>query len=173
MKEFIYECKNDILKIEKLEDKVSRLTGMLEDKKRELSITHEKLSHKESQFKADLHAVNASLEIQRDKNNRFLVLNEQLQQELSKSKSISSWETLTSILSMLITVTNSMLYLYSMWSGTTGIGGNNEEIMTLLRTIRATLEELQRSNLAARATSRASGETPQLTEGAFSNLNDI
>lgn len=170
-RDFIDEYKQYLLNTEELKKKISSLESALNDKTKEFNRLKEEFSKKESYLKATINQLESSLDIQKDKNNRFLLLNEELQNQLSKSNSLSNLNTFFSIMSTLLQITSMSLTMLNIISGGKH-NAENEEILAILRTLRTTIENYQRNQVNARASARATGADPQLTDGSFTSLDD-
>lgn len=155
------DYRNDILNNELLKTQISTL-------ERQLEITKKDHSLNESRLEAKINDLTSSLEVQKDRNARLLCLTEQLETEKTKNNYSTVYSTIASALSIIVPTINSGISLYLRFTGQS----HSEETITLLKTIRAAFEQFQRANIVTRATSRAEGTTPQLTEGIVRDLDD-
>jgi hypothetical protein len=136
-----------------LETKVFNLKRLLEDAKLELSQLQEKLSEQESEYKAILDYLKSSLEEIQKKSENGLTL-----------------EKVNSILSILSTLMRFVRFVYDYASGSGA--GNNDEIITLLKSLLSIVEQLQKSELTNRNKSEAEEQSSQLTGGNTTNLDE-
>jgi hypothetical protein len=169
------EIKSELLNREtlnkELDDLKSTIVNNEEGYQVKLKEQEKNFQEKINDFSLKMQDLASSLDCQKDKVNKLTVANEQIQGELSKSKSVSSLQTVGASVSFLLSLSNSLIALFKLLKVTSS---DNEEMILLLKNLKSALENYQKANIAATASARAAGTLPQITGGHIStSLGDI